>query len=122
MLATAESLPGGWVAQAVIRSRAASEWYQQRLCHYSTNPSASFSGAGADPQEVRRVSEQSAREMATGARAQPRAGAVQSPASPVQRRFQEKPVVRCVCLASKTGKPEADRRFRGNRESVRRQS
>jgi len=126
MLVTAESCTGGWVAQAVTSVAGSSAWFERGYVTYSN--AAKREALGVRKTTLARygaVSEQTAREMARGALergsgtiavsvtgiAGPGGG---SPGKPVGM----------VCFAWARGRGVASetKRFRGGRNSVRRQS
>ena len=127
VLATAESCTGGWVAQAVTSVAGSSEWFERGFVTYSDESKRELLGVRVRTlKKYGAVSEQSAREMAVGALARSRAQvavAVTGVAGPGGG-SREKPVgTVCLAWARKAGIAESTtRRFRGNRESVRRQS
>ena len=125
-LVTAESCTGGWVAQAVTSVAGSSDWFERGYVTYSN--AAKREALGVRKTTLARhgaVSEQTAREMARGALrfgrgtiglsitgiAGPGGGA---PGKPVGT----------VCFAFAYGRKirSETKRFKGNRNSVRRQS
>ena len=127
MLATAESCTGGWVAQAVTAISGSSDWFERGFVTYSDAAKQEMLGVSADTlAEHGAVSEHTAREMAAGALAHSRAQvavAITGVAGPGGG-SPEKPVgMVCFAWAVKDRAPSAQtRHFKGNRESVRRQS
>jgi nicotinamide-nucleotide amidase len=127
MLATAESCTGGWVAQAVTTIAGSSEWFERGFVTYSDAAKQEMLGVSARAlAEHGAVSEQTAREMAVGALAHSRAQvtvAITGVAGP-DGGSQEKPLgMVCFAWAVKEGTLSAEtRQFKGDRESVRRQS
>ena len=127
MLATAESCTGGWIAQAVTSVPGSSAWFERGFVTYSNRSKKEMLGVRARTL-VRHgaVSEAVAREMAAGALAHSRAQlalAVTGVAGP-EGGTKAKPVG-MVCFAwarKKGGVRSAVLRFRGGRESIRRQS
>jgi nicotinamide-nucleotide amidase len=125
-LVTAESCTGGWVAQAVTSVAGSSAWFERGFVTYSNDAKRDLlKVSGITLQKHGAVSEQTAREMALGALAQSKgtiALAVTGIAGPGGG-SKEKPVG-TVCFAWTQGnKVDAEtRRFKGGRESVRRQS
>ena len=126
LLVTAESCTGGWVAQAVTSVAGSSGWFERGYVTYSN--AAKTGALGVRKATLDRhgaVSEQTAREMARGALrkglgtialsvtgiAGPGGG---SPGKPVGT----------VCFAFAHGRKirSETKRFKGNRNSVRRQS
>jgi len=127
MLATAESCTGGWIAQAITSAAGSSEWFERGFVTYSNDSKREMLGVrAATLARHGAVSEATAREMATGALKRSRAQisvAVTGVAGPGGG-TRKKPVG-MVCFAwatKKGGARSATRRFRGGRESVRRQS
>jgi nicotinamide-nucleotide amidase len=127
LLATAESCTGGWVAEAVTSVSGSSEWFDRGFVTYSNDAKCEMLGVRAETLERHgAVSEETAREMATGALAASRAQiavAITGVAGPTGGTPQ-KPVG-MVCFAwAVRGHPvdTATRRFDGDREAVRRQS
>jgi nicotinamide-nucleotide amidase len=127
MLATAESCTGGWVAQAVTAIAGSSDWFERGFVTYSNAAKMEMLRVKADTLRTHgAVSEQTAGEMAAGALARSRAqvaAAVTGIAGPAGG-SAEKPVgTVCFAWALKSGAVSAETRlFKGDRESVRRQS
>jgi nicotinamide-nucleotide amidase len=125
-LVTAESCTGGWVAQAVTSVAGSSAWFERGFVTYSNDAKRDLlKVSGITLKKHGAVSEQTAREMALGALAQSKgtiALAVTGIAGPGGG-SKEKPVG-TVCFAWAQGKTvDAETcRFKGGRESVRRQS
>ena len=126
-LATAESCTGGWIAQAVTSVSGSSAWFDRGFVTYSNEAKKESLGVrGAILLRHGAVSEEAARAMAAGALAHSRAQvavAVTGVAGPTGG-TRRKPVG-TVCVAwAKRGRAaeSATFRFRGGRESVRRQS
>jgi nicotinamide-nucleotide amidase len=126
-LATAESCTGGWIAQAVTSVAGSSEWFERGFVTYSNEAKKAM--LGVRPATLSRhgaVSEETAREMATGALKRSEAHvalAVTGIAGP-SGGTRKKPVG-MVCFAwsgPKDGAQSVTRRFAGGRESVRRKS
>lgn len=126
-LATAESCTGGWIAQAVTSVAGSSEWFERGFVTYSNEAKKGM--LGVRPATLSRygaVSEETAREMATGALKRSGAHvalAVTGIAGPGGG-TRKKPVG-MVCFAwsgPQGGAQSATRRFTGGRESVRRKS
>jgi nicotinamide-nucleotide amidase len=127
MLVTAESCTGGWVAQSVTAVAGSSEWFERGFVTYSDDAKRELLGVRADTL-VRHgaVSEETAREMASGALRQSKGGlsvAVTGIAGPGGG-SPAKPVgTVCFAWQRKNGGQRAETlRFAGDRESVRRQS
>ena len=127
MLATAESCTGGWVAQAVTAIAGSSDWFERGFVTYSNAAKMDMLRVKAGTLRTHgAVSEQTAGEMAAGALARSRAQvavAITGIAGPAGG-SAEKPVgTVCFGWATKTGAVCVEtRRFKGDRESVRRQS
>jgi len=127
MLATAESCTGGWVAQAVTAIAGSSEWFERGFVTYSDAAKQEMLGVSASTLAAHgAVSEETAREMAAGALAHSRAQvavAITGIAGPTGG-SPEKPLgLVCFAWAVEEGALRAEtRHFKGNRESVRRQS
>jgi nicotinamide-nucleotide amidase len=126
-LVTAESCTGGWVAQAVTSVAGSSDWFERGFVTYSNEAKKELLGVRASTLSRHgAVSEETAREMASGALGRSRAQvalAVTGIAGPGGG-TRKKPVG-MVCFAwagKKGGARSATRRFGGSRESVRRQS
>jgi nicotinamide-nucleotide amidase len=127
MLTAAESCTGGWVAQAVTSVAGSSDWFERGFVTYSDTAKQEMLGVSARTLVVHgSVSEETAREMAAGALAHSRAQlavAITGIAGPGGG-SADKPVgTVCIAWALKSGAVSAEtRQFKGNRESVRRQS
>ena len=68
MLVTAESCTGGWVAQAVTAVAGSSDWFERGFVTYSNDAKRELLGVRADTLARHgAVSEETAREMASGA-------------------------------------------------------
>ena len=127
VLATAESCTGGWVAQAITAISGSSEWFDRGFVTYSNAAKQEMLGVMTQTiLEWGAVSEQTAREMASGALAHSRAQvavAITGVAGPGGG-TPDKPVG-TVCFSWSMGKDVViaeTRHFSGDRESVRRQS
>jgi nicotinamide-nucleotide amidase len=127
MLTTAESCTGGWVAQAVTAIAGSSAWFERGFVTYSN--AAKMEMLRVKAETLRRhgaVSEQTAREMAAGALAQSRAQvavAITGIAGPTGGSPEKPAGTVCFAWTVKDGVLSAEtRQFKGNRESVRRQS
>jgi nicotinamide-nucleotide amidase len=125
-LVTAESCTGGWVAQAVTAISGSSDWFERGFVTYSNEAKQEMLGVKtATLKKHGAVSEETAREMAKGALEKSRgtiAVAVTGVAGPAGG-SDKKPVgMVCFSWATKRGQWSETSRFRGNRESVRRQS
>ena len=125
MLATAESCTGGWIGQAVTMVPGSSEWFERGFITYTYISKREM--LGVKPGSLAKhgaVSEQVVREMAQGAIGRSHAQisvAVSGVAGPGGG-TPEKPVgTVCVAWSSKRGGVRAEtRRFRGDRDTVRR--
>ena len=125
MLATAESCTGGWVAQAVTAIAGSSDWFERGFVTYSDAAKQEMLGVSAGTL-AEHGAVPTAREMAAGALVHSRAQvavAITGVAGPTGG-SPEKPVgMVCFAWAVKEGLLSAQtRHFKGNRESVRRQS
>ncbi len=127
MLTTAESCTGGWVAQAVTAIAGSSDWFERGFVTYSDAAKQEMLAVSARTLAAHgAVSEETAREMAAGALAHSRAQvavAITGIAGPTGG-SPEKPLgMVCFAWAVKEGAIGAEtRQFKGDRESVRRQS
>lgn len=127
LLVTAESCTGGWIAQAVTAVAGSSDWFERGYVSYSN--ASKQDALGVSERTLERfgaVSEETAREMASGALAVSRASvavAVTGIAGP-SGGSAEKPVgMVCFAWALKERPPCSEtRRFAGDRGEVRRQS
>lgn len=127
LLVTAESCTGGWIAQAVTAVAGSSDWFERGYVSYSN--ASKQDALGVSERTLERfgaVSEETAREMASGALAVSRASvavAVTGIAGP-SGGSAEKPVgMVCFAWAFKERPPCSEtRRFAGDRGEVRRQS
>lgn len=123
---TAESCTGGWVAQAVTSVAGSSDWFERGYVAYSNAAKQELLGVRFQTlKQYGAVSEESARAMALGALRKGRghiALAVTGIAGPAGG-TPAKPVG-TVCFAWAQGRKlrSETRRFRGERESVRRRS
>src|SRR5487761_2129141 len=108
MLATAESCTGGWVAQAVTAIAGSSDWFDRGFVTYSDAAKREMLGvsAGALAHSRAQVA------LAITGIAGPSGGSPQKPVGTV-----------CFAWSRKGAAPIAQtRQFKGDRESVRRQS
>ena len=126
VLVTAESCTGGWVAEVVTSVSGSSAWFDRGFVTYSNDAKQEMLGVSkATLERHGAVSEETAREMATGALAKSRgtiAVAVTGIAGPTGG-SDAKPVgMVCFAWATAKGARAETRQFRGDRESVRRQS
>jgi nicotinamide-nucleotide amidase len=126
MLVTAESCTGGWVSGVVTSVSGSSRWFERGFVTYSDVAKRQM--LGVKKKTLRKhgaVSQETAREMAKGALKRSRSSiavAVTGVAGPTGG-TDAKPVG-MVCFAFVTHKRvlSETQHFRGNRESVRRQS
>ena len=126
MLVTAESCTGGWVSEVVTSVSGSSRWFERGFVTYSDVAKRQM--LGVNKKTLRKhgaVSEETAREMARGALKRSRgsiAVAVTGVAGPTGG-SAAKPVG-TVCISWRQGKDTRSetQHFKGNRESVRRQS
>ena len=127
MLAMAESCTGGLVAEAITRVAGSSAWFDRGFVTYSN--AAKIDMLGVDSKTLQKfgaVSEQTAKEMATGALKNSTsqiAGSVTGIAGP-DGGTQEKPVgMVCFAWASLNFPVSASTQiFNGNRETIRQQA
>ena len=126
MLVTAESCTGGWIAQTVTAISGSSGWFDRGFVTYSNEAKQQMLGVkSATLKKHGAVSEETAREMAKGALRKGRgsiAVAVTGVAGPTGGSAAKPVGMVCLAWATKKNQWSETRRFRGNRESVRRQS
>ena len=126
LLVTAESCTGGWVAQAVTAISGSSDWFDRGFVTYSNRAKQEMLGVKARTLKKHgAVSEQTAREMAKGALRRSEgtiAVAVTGVAGPTGGTATKPVGMVCFSWATTKAARSETRRFRGNRESVRRQS
>jgi nicotinamide-nucleotide amidase len=127
MLVTAEYCTGGWAAQVVTSIAGSSDWFERGFVTYSNDAKHELLNVSKNTLKNHgAVSEQTAREMALGALGRSKATlalAITGVAGP-SGGSKDKPVG-TVCFAwARQGSParSATRHFKGDRESVRRQS
>lgn len=126
MLVTAESCTGGWVSEVVTSVSGSSRWFERGFVTYSDAAKRQMLGVGKKTLKKHgAVSQETAREMARGALKRSRgsiAVAVTGVAGPTGG-SAAKPVG-TVCFSWRKGKIARSEtlHFKGNRESVRRQS
>ncbi len=126
-LVTAESCTGGWVGEAVTMVPGSSDWYERGFITYTYISKREMLGVKTQTLEQRgAVSEQTVKEMVTGALAASHAQvavAVSGVAGPAGG-MPGKPVgTVCLAWALKNGEPIAEtRHYAGDREAVRRQA
>ena len=126
ILVTAESCTGGWVAQAVTSVAGSSDWFERGYVTYSN--AAKREALGVSRKTIERhgaVSEQAARAMAHGALKRGR-GTVALSITGIAGPGGGSPgkPVGMVCFAFARGRTirSETKRFKGDRNSVRRQS
>lgn len=126
LLVTAESCTGGWVAQAVTAIAGSSEWFERGFVVYSNEAKQELLGVSSETLKVHgAVSEQTARELAQGALRHSRgtiALAVTGVAGPAGGSAAKPVGFVCFGWATADRVKSEQRRFSGDRESVRRQS
>jgi len=127
MLAAAESCTGGWIAQALTAVPGSSNWFERGFVTYTYVSKREMLGVSQDTLGTHgAVSEETVREMVTGALANSHAQvavAVSGIAGPAGG-MPEKPVgTVCFAWSVKNGEPKsATQQFSGDREAVRRAS
>ena len=127
MLATAESCTGGWIGAAITAVPGSSDWYERGFITYAYVAKREMLGVKSKTlQKFGAVSEQTVREMATGALAASYAQvavAVSGTAGPGGG-TPDKPVgTVCLAWALKGGEPVVEtRHFAGERDAVRGQA
>ena len=127
MLTTAESCTGGWIAEAVTMVPGSSEWFERGFVTYTYISKREMLGVKeATLEKHGAVSEEVVREMAEGALARSHAQvavAVSGVAGP-SGGTPGKPVgTVCFAWGATGASPRCEtRRYRGNREAVRRQA
>ena len=126
MLVTAESCTGGWVARVVTSVPGASDWFERGFVPYSNASKSELLGVrSATLRRHGAVSEQAAREMALGALRKSRgtvALAITGVAGPTGGTAAKPVGMVCFAWARGSKLRSETRRFRGDRESVRRKS
>ena len=127
MLATAESCTGGWVGEVVTSVAGSSHWYDRGFITYTNESKQEMLGVSANTlAEYGAVSEQTVREMATGALKHSRAHitlAISGIAGPGGG-SPDKPVgTVCVAWAMRNGVEQSlTMHFQGDRVAVRQQA
>jgi nicotinamide-nucleotide amidase len=127
MAATAESCTGGWIGQAITMVPGSSEWFERGFITYTYISKRELLGVkGASLARHGAVSEQVVREMALGALRRSHAQiavAVSGVAGPGGG-TPDKPVgTVCFAWARSPGRAVVEtRRFRGDRDAVRRRT
>jgi nicotinamide-nucleotide amidase len=127
MMASAESCTGGWIGEAMTAVSGSSEWYERGFITYSNEAKQEMLGVqAATLQEHGAVSERTVEEMAAGALLHSRAAvavSVSGVAGPTGGTAAKPVGMVCIgwCVG---GRPAfaATYHFKGDRESVRRQS
>ena len=127
MLATAESCTGGWVAQAVTAVPGRSQWFERGFVTYTYISKREMLGVSEQTLAAHgAVSEQTVREMVTGALANSHAQiavAVSGIAGPSGGTGEKLVGTVCFAWSVKNDEPKsATRHFKGDREAVRRGS
>lgn len=127
MLATAESCTGGWVAQAVTAVPGSSQWFERGFVTYTYISKREMLGVSQQTLGTHgAVSEQTVREMVTGALANSHAQiavAVSGTAGPSGGTAAKPVGTVCFAWGVKNGEPKSvTRHFPGDREAVRRGS
>jgi nicotinamide-nucleotide amidase len=126
-LVTAESCTGGWVAQVVTSVAGSSGWFERGFVTYSNDAKRELLGVPPEVLEKHgAVSEETAREMARGALARSKgtiALSITGVAGPAGGSATKPVGTVCFGWARRGAEPLTQTRvFRGDRESVRRQS
>jgi nicotinamide-nucleotide amidase len=126
-LVTAESCTGGWVAQVVTSVAGSSAWFERGFVTYSNDAKHELLGVPLEVLEKHgAVSEETAREMARGALARGKgtiALSITGVAGPAGGSAAKPVGTVCFGWARPGAEPLTETRvFRGDRESVRRQS
>jgi nicotinamide-nucleotide amidase len=126
-LVTAESCTGGWVAQVVTSVAGSSAWFERGFVTYSNDAKRELLGVPPEVLEKHgAVSEETAREMARGALARSKgtiALSITGVAGPAGGSATKPVGTVCFGWARRGAEPLTQTRvFRGDRESVRRQS
>ena len=126
ILVTAESCTGGWAAQVVTSIAGSSDWFERGFVTYSNDAKHDLLGVEeATLKKHGAVSEETAREMALGALAHSKgtvALAITGIAGPAGGSAGKPVGTVCFAWAAKGGARSETRHFKGDRESVRRQS
>jgi len=127
MVATAESCTGGWIGQAITMVPGSSEWFERGFITYTYISKREMLGVKAKTlAQEGAVSEAVVREMVAGALGRSHAQvavAVSGVAGPTGG-SREKPVgTVCIAWGRRGGRIVAEtRRFRGDRDAVRRRT
>ena len=126
MLVTAESCTGGWVSEVVTSVSGSSRWFERGFVTYSDAAKRQMLGVGKKTlRKHGAVSPETAREMARGALKRSRgtiAVAVTGVAGPTGGSAAKPVGMVCFSFATSRRVLSETRHFKGNRESVRRQS
>ena len=126
MLVTAESCTGGWVSEVATSVSGSSRWFERGFVTYSDVAKRQM--LGVKKKTLRKhgaVSQETAREMARGALKRSRgtiAVAVTGVAGPTGGSAAKPVGTVCFSFATSERALSEIRHFKGNRESVRRQS
>lgn len=125
-LVTAESCTGGWAAQVATSIAGSSDWFERGFVTYSNDAKQELLGvAAATLKEHGAVSEETAREMALGALARSKGSvslAITGIAGPTGGSAAKPVGTVCFAWAAQGVARSETRHFKGDRESVRRQS
>lgn len=125
-IATAESCTGGLVAGAITAIAGSSDWFERGFVTYSNDAKQELLGvAAATLKEHGAVSEETAREMALGALARSKGSvslAITGIAGPTGGSAAKPVGTVCFAWAAQGVARSETRHFKGDRESVRRQS
>ncbi|RPI47651.1 MAG: CinA family protein [Betaproteobacteria bacterium] len=124
MVATAESCTGGWIGQAITMVPGSSEWFERGFITYTYISKREMLGVkGASLARYGAVSEQVVREMAQGAldRSHAQVSVAVSGVAGPSGGSRDKPVgTVCFAWARKGRRVRLEtRRFRGDRDTVR---
>lgn len=124
MLATAESCTGGWLAQVVTAIPGSSAWFDRGFITYSNQAKQDMLGVSPATLEAHgAVSEDTAREMAIGARSHSKAhisASISGIAGPGGGTRQKPVGTVCIGWAMQDGTPLATTcRLSGDREEIR---
>ena len=127
MMATAESCTGGWIAQAVTAVPGSSEWFERGFVTYTYISKREMLGVKSETLDAHgAVSEQTVREMTSGALARSHAQvavSVSGTAGPSGGTLQKPVGTVCFGWGATGGMVQtAVEHFDGDREAVRRQA
>lgn len=125
-LVTAESCTGGWAAQVATSIAGSSDWFERGFVTYSNDAKQELLGVAAATLKAHgAVSEETAREMALGALARSKGSvslAITGIAGPTGGSAAKPVGTVCFAWAAQGVARSETRHFKGDRESVRRQS